>query len=178
MNVSMKICAAPIIGLLLLPGLAGAEGLKIGLVNMGRIISESPQAAEVGAALEEEFAPRQREIVAKKSEFDEKRVKFERDLEVMGPEERRNAEREVRKNERDLARINQEFNEDVNLRRNDALGKLQRQVLAQVQTFAAEKGYDLVISSESVLFASQAIDVTEEVLVGLKASFGKAPSAN
>jgi outer membrane protein len=174
MKKNMNICILVLLGALILSGPAAAQGLKIGFVNVGRLINESPQAAQAMEALQEEFAPRQREIVALQNEFKEKQAQIERDLEVMGPEERRNAERDLRREERELSRGQQEFTEDINLRRNEALGKLQRELLKQVQVFSAEEGYDLVVS-DGVLYASQSIDVTEKVLGGLKASFGQAP---
>jgi outer membrane protein len=159
-------------------GIAAAQALKMGYVDVGRLISESPQAATAMEALQVEFAPRQREIIAMQNEYKEKEAQIERDREVMGLEERNNAERDRRNAERNLARSQQEFTEDLNLRRNEELGKLQRELLRQVQVFAGDEGYDLVVSSDVVLYASQTIDVTEEVLTGLKASFGSAPSGN
>jgi outer membrane protein len=173
MNKWKKILVVGQLALMLFSGSVFAQELKIGFVNVGRLINESPQATEAMEALQEEFAPRQREIIAMQNDFQEKQAQMERDLEVMGPDERRNVEREIRKEERDLARGQQEFTEDINLRRNEALGKLQRELLEQVQVFAGQENYDLVLSSDGVLFASQVIDVTEQVLAGLKASFGQ-----
>jgi outer membrane protein len=172
MNKFKKILVIASLGLMSISGSVLAQEMKIGFVNVGRLINEAPQAALAMEALQEEFAARQREILAMQNEFNEKQAQIERDIEVMGPEERRNAERDLRKEERDLTRMQQEFSEDINLRRNEALGKLQRELLNQVQIFAGNESYDLVLSSEGVLFASQAIDVTEQVLSGLKASFG------
>jgi len=166
-----------IVGLPALSGVAQAEGLKVGFVNVGRLISESPQATTAMENLQEEFAPRQREVVAMQNELQERQEKIQRDLEVMGPEQRRNAERDLRRDERELARSQQEFQEDINLRRNESLGKLQRELLSQVQGYAAEQGYDLIVS-EGVLYASTTIDITEQVLAGLKASFAEPPSGN
>jgi len=171
----LKILFVVFAGLLVVTGFAQAEGLKIGFVNVGRLISESPQAATAMESLQEEFAPRQREIVAMQNELKEKQDKVQRDLEVMGAEERRNAERDLRRDERELARNQQEFQEDINLRRNESLGKLQRALLQQVQSYAAEQGYDLIVS-EGVLYASTAIDITEQILTGLKESFTAEPA--
>ncbi|HJP38432.1 MAG: OmpH family outer membrane protein [Gammaproteobacteria bacterium] len=163
--------------LLALSSVAQAEGIKIGFVNMNRLFSESPQANRAMEGLQEEFAPRQREVVALQTKLQERQDKIQRDLEVMGPEERRNAERDLRRDERELTRSQQEFQEDVNLRRNESLGKLQRELLIQVQGYAKELGYDLVVS-EGVLYASPALEITEQVLSGLKASYVEQPAGN
>lgn len=151
-------------------GMVSAQQVKIGFVNYGRLIGESPQAAIAEEALREEFAPRQREGVALQTELQQKQDQIQRDLDVMGPEERRNAERDLRKNERELARQQQEFSEDFNLRRNESLRKVQSEVLREVQAFVAAEGFDLVVS-DGVLYSSPAIDITEQVLAELKANF-------
>ena len=151
-------------------GMVSAQQVKIGFVNYGRLIGESPQAAIAEEALREEFAPRQREGVALQAELQQKQEQIQRDVDVMGPEERRNAERDLRKNERELARQQQEFSEDFNLRRNESLRKVQSEVLREVQAFVAAQGFDLVVS-DGVLYSSPAIDITEQVLAELKANF-------
>lgn len=157
------------LALLMVPVSGFAQQAKIGFVNVARLISESPQAAAAMELLQEEFAPRQRELVAMKTAFDDHQARVEKDLEVMGPEERRNAERDLRKEERDLARSVEELNEDVNLRRNEELGKLQRELLREVAVFAGSAGYDLVVG-EGVLYASPAMDITAQVLERLKSA--------
>lgn len=149
---------------------AAQQAARIAFVNVARLVSESPQATAAMEALQEEFAPRQREIVAMQDAFREKQEQIQRDLEVMGPEERRNAERDLRKEERELARSLEEINEDANLRRNEELAKLQREVLREVAAYAREAGYDLVVG-EGVLYASSAVDITPQVLARLQSSF-------
>jgi len=170
MVLNRRFVFAIFVGLLFVHGSASAQQLKIGFVNVGRLIAESPQAASAMESLQQEFAPRQREVIAMQTKFKDQQEQIQRDLEVMGPDERRNAERDLRKEERELARNQQEFTEDINLRRNEELGKLQRELLNEVQTFARQSGYDLVVS-DGVLFASEAIDITEQVLSGLKAAY-------
>jgi outer membrane protein len=156
-----------------LPGLAmsqQADGIKIGVVNLPRLLQESPQARAVRAVLEDEFAPRQREIVAAQNALKSKQAKFQNDIDVMGEEERRNKERELRNDERTLVRNQNEFEEDVNLRRNEELGKMQQELGRQIQGFAKQEGYDLILG-EGVLYISGTIDITQQILQGLEESF-------
>ena len=121
-------------------------------------------------ALDEEFQPRQREIVAKQTEFQERTEQVQRDLAVMGETERRNAEKELREMQREVTRLQNEFREDLNLRRNEELANLQRSLLKEVQDYAQSAGYDLVVG-DGVLFASTAVNITENVLRAMEANF-------
>ncbi len=84
----------------------------------------------------------------------------------MGEEERLNLERQIRDGQRDLQRTQNEYLEDLNARRNEEVGKLQRDVLLKVQDFARAQKFDLVLGD--AIFVSTALDITDQVLVVLK----------
>ena len=151
-------------------GVAVAQELKVGVVNIPVLMERAPQAKVAMDALQEEFAPRQRVIVAKQTEFEELTEKVRRDFDVMGETERRNAEKEVRDLQRDVTRLQTEFREDLNLRRNEELGKLQRALLKEVQDYAETTNYDLVVG-DGVLYASSSVNITELVLRAMEANF-------
>ena len=149
---------------------AGAQEVKIGVVNINALMEQAPQAQVAMDALQEEFAPRQRTILAKQKEFEDMTAKVQRDLAVMGETERRNAERELRDLQRDVQRMQEEFREDLNLRRNEELGNLQRSLLKEVQDYAEAAGFDLIIG-DGVLYASSAVNVTQLVLEAMQKNF-------
>jgi outer membrane protein len=155
---------------------ASAQEVKIGVVNIQVLMERSPQTKAAMDALQEEFAPRQREFLAKQKEYEELTAKVQKDVAVMGETERRNAEKNLRDLQREVTRLQTEFREDLNLRQNEELGLLQRSLLMEVQNFAAQEGYDLVVG-DGVLFASTAVNITEEVLRTVEANF-QATSAN
>ena len=88
----------------------------------------------------------------------------------MSETERRNAEKTLRDDQRELARKQNEFLEDLNVRRNEALGQLQRTVLQEVQTYAKSAGLDVVVAD--ALYASASVDITNQVLAALQAPQG------
>jgi outer membrane protein len=172
---AMLVAVAAASSLLLAPGEAVAQaagGLKVGFVNVARLLVESPQANAANKALENEFAPRQRDLIAKQNALKDRADKFQKDAAVMGADERRNAENDLRKDERELARQAEELRDDLNIRRNEAFGKLRVDLLAEVENFARQNGYDIILS-DGVLYVSQPMDVTAQVLQALQARFGQ-----
>jgi outer membrane protein len=155
---------------------ASAQQVKIGVVNIPVLMERAPQTKAAMDALQEEFAPRQREFLAKQKEFDELTTKVQKDVAVMGETERRNAEKNLRDLQREVTRLQTEFREDLNLRQNEELGLLQRSILKEVQDYAAQEGYDLVVG-DGVLFASGTVNITEAVLRAVEANF-QATGAN
>ncbi len=149
---------------------AAAQDVKIGVVNIQALIERIPQTQAALEGLEEEFAPRQRELVAKQKEYQDLVEKVQKDIQVMGETERRNAEKDLRDLGRDVTRIEAEIREDFNLRRNEELAKLQRSVLQEVQSFAQSEGYDLIVG-EGVLYASAAVNITNAVLTRVQTNY-------
>nr|WP_298725313.1 OmpH family outer membrane protein [uncultured Steroidobacter sp.] len=148
---------------------AGAQTqLKIAVVNVPRLLEEAPQAKGAMQALQDEFSPRQREMAAQQKDLKAKEEKLQRDGAVMAENERRNAEKELREGQRDLARKQNEYVEDLNVRRNEELGKLQKALLQEVQSYARSSGYDLVVG-DGVLFVNESLDITPQVLTALQA---------
>ena len=149
---------------------ANAQQMRVGFVNVAILMDRAPQAKVAMEQLEAEFAPRQREVVAKQKELTDLAERIQRDAPVMGETERKNAENDYRNMQRDVKRLQEEFAEDLNLRRNEELGNLQRVLLQEVQNYAQTAGYDLVVG-EGVLFASSAVNITENVIRAMEANF-------
>ena len=152
---------------------AEAQALKIGFVNFGKLLEESPQAKTAQAALEGEFMPRQRDVAAQQKSLQEKSDKLQKEAAVMSEADRVRTEREVRDLELNVNRRFKELQEDLNLRRNEEVGKMQRALLQEVQAYAKANGYQLVVS-DGVLYAADGVDITPQLVAAIKS---KAPAA-
>ncbi|MEX0729991.1 MAG: OmpH family outer membrane protein [Aquisalimonadaceae bacterium] len=140
---------------------------KIGFVNAARVSAEAPQAEAARAKLEREFSPRDREIAEEQSDIRQLEERLSRDSAVMSEDEQRQLQREVVSRKRELRRVQEEFREDFNLRRNEELGRLQRRIVDTINQLARDNDFDLILS-EGVIFASDKVDITEQVLERLQ----------
>lgn len=145
---------------------AVAADLKLGYVDAIRLLEEAPQARDATQRLQREFASREEEMVRKQDEVRRLEERLERDGPVMSESDRRNQSLDVLSRKRELRRMQEEFREDVNIRRNDALGGLQDLIKETIQEIGSAGGFDLIFF-EGIAYANAALDVTEEVLAGL-----------
>lgn len=144
-----------------------AADLKIGVVNIPRIMEEAPQADSARKALENEFKPRERDLVEGQKDVRGMEEKLQRNGAIMSESERRKLENDIRNRMRDLKRDEDIFREDLNIKRTELLEKLQRELLTVIQAFAKENKFDLLLA-DGVVYANDALDVTEQVLSSLK----------
>jgi len=162
--------AIAVVVVMALPVTTGAQALvdtKIGVVDINRLLSESPQFNVAREKLDDEFAPRRREIVAMQTAFEEKAAKLQKDLEVMGGEEREAAQRELRNEERAILRAQTEFREDSELRNNEVLRVVQKDVIREVVAYGESEDFDLILV-EGIVYASDRVNITQHVLERLQ----------
>jgi len=155
---------------------AQSGNLKIGYVDAETILLQAPQTQSALRTLQDEFAPRQRSLQALQSDLQAKQSRYERDSEVMGQDERLSLERELRDGARDFQREEQEFQEDLNIRRNELLAVAQRAVSEQIATYASSNGYDLIL--QNVVYHSDAVNITSDLLKFLGATPPAGSGAN
>lgn len=149
--------------------MALAQGdLKIGFVNAARILDQAPQAEQARERLEKEFAPRDQELVSAQRTLRQLEEKLASDNTSMADEERRQMVREINSQKREIKRLRAEFQEDFNIRRNEELAKLQRQVYEAIVSLAKEEGFDLIVNDGAVIYASDRVDITDKVLERLQ----------
>jgi outer membrane protein len=151
-------------------GLAAAQEVKVGVVSFSRLLDEAPQAQASQRALQEEFAPRQRDLRGREERLKGLEERLQQGEGFMSEDERRELERDFRDQKRDFDRAKTEFAEDLSLRRNEELGGLQRMLIGEVQTYSQAQNYDLIISDAGgIVYASDAVDITQQILDALVA---------
>jgi outer membrane protein len=149
---------------------ASAAEYRLGVVNPIKVLESAPQAEDARKRLEKEFAPRDRKLVASQKALKDREDRLARDGPIMSEAERQRLEREVRAASRELKRDQDEFREDLNLRRNEEFTKIQRLVVEAIQAVAKDKEYDLIVG-EGVIYASERVDMTDEIIQRLKRDY-------
>jgi outer membrane protein len=156
--------------LALFGSVASAAELKIGFVNAAQVLEAAPQADAARKHLEKEFSPRDKKLVASQKAVRKLEEKLGRDGAIMSESERRKMERDILAQKRELKRAQEEFREDLNIRRNEAFDKLRRRVFEVINDIAKKEKYDLVVS-DGVIYANARIDITKTVVMRLKKEF-------
>jgi outer membrane protein len=143
-----------------------AAELKVGYVQVDKILQEAPQTAETGKKLEREFSPRTAELERLQKQIRDIESQLDKESLTISETDRKNKERDASNLKIDFQRKQRELREDINLRKNEELGTLQDRINKAVTTVAEAEGYDLVVYG-GVAFASKKIDITDKVLKAL-----------
>lgn len=143
-----------------------AADLKLGFVDAVRLLEDAPQARDATERLQREFATREEEITRLQFEVTRMEDRMSRDSAVMSETERRSMNLDIMSKKRELRRMQEEFREDINIRRSDALGGLQELIKSAIQEVGDSGGYHLIFF-EGIAYADDMLDITDDVLEGL-----------
>jgi outer membrane protein len=160
---------------LMVSGPASAE-MKMGVVNFQKLLEEAPQTKTAMQALENEFAPRRRELLTMQNDLKARDDKLQKEGAVMSEADRAKAEKTLRDQQREFSRKAGEFQDDASTRRNEEIGKVQRYLVTEIQGYANAQGFDLVLG-DGVFFAKGPLDITAQVLAVLATKPATLPAA-
>ena len=145
---------------------------KIGVVQIERIVRDSPPALRAQKKLEAEFGKREAELSKSADQLKRLQDELEKDSVTMTEVQRRNKERDFNELNREFQKKQRDYRDDVNQRRNEELGQVIEQANRIIRQIAEAEKYDIIF--QEAAYANPRIDITDKVI---KAMEGKPPAA-
>lgn len=162
------LCALALIAQL--PTAVAAEDKRVAYVNINKVLEQAPQAIAANKRLEKEFEPRNSALNELRKEVRSLEDRLAREGMTMSESQLRKLELDIRGRKREIKRAQEDFREDLNIRRNDELRKLQKRTYDAIVELAKKENYDMVLG-DVVIYASPAVDITDKVLKVLSDEF-------
>lgn len=144
-----------------------AADLKIGFIDAERVNRESAPAERASKQLEKEFAPRAQELQRRENQIKALQGQLEKEAMTMSESDRRAKEQELARLNLDFQRMQREYREDLNLRRNQELSALFERANRIIRQIAESEKFDLIL--QEAVYRNPRIDITDKVLKALSA---------
>jgi len=144
---------------------AHAADLKVGFVDSQRLQRDSVPAERASKQLEKEFAPRAQELQRKENQIKTLQGQVEKEAMTMSESDRRAKEQDLARLTLDFQRMQREYREDLNLRRNQELASLFERANKVIKQIAEAEKFDLIV--QDAVYRSPRIDITDKVLKAL-----------
>jgi len=141
---------------------AQAGDFKVGVVDTERILRESAPAMMAESKIEKEFSGRDQDIKKLTKQAKELQATLDKDDSKLSDTDRRNKERELTAMNADLQRMQREFREDLNLRKNEELAVVLEQANKAIQSIAEAEKFDLIL--QEAVYRNPKIDITDRVI--------------
>ena len=147
---------------------AAAQDFRVGFVNTDRIFREANLAKSAQTKLEQEFSRREKEIQGLATQLKTASERFEREAPTLPEAQRTARQRQLVEQDRDFQRKQREFQEDLNLRKNEELQTVLERANRVIKQVAEAEKYDLVI--QEAVYIHPRHDITDKVLSGLNSA--------
>lgn len=158
-------------GLLGFAGPAAAE-TRIGVVNISKLVTDSPQAAAARQKMDQEFSARRKQLEATEQKLMADIEKGKKDAPVMAADARKKLEEDLGTRQNAFLQQKNQYNADVAKRQEQELVTLQKAIQDVVNQVARDGKYDLVLS-DGIVFAADSINITDKVLGIMRTQAGK-----
>ncbi len=155
--------------------LAGCVGTafgqaKIGIVDMRRAILESAEIKKASQELEAKYKPRQEEGQRLQKQLADIQTQLQSGQGKLSQSQEADLTTQAQRRQRELQRISDDLQADVDRDRNDILGKAQANMQAVVKKVAEDKGLDLIVDAQTTIYFKGALDVTAEAITAYNAA--------
>ena len=156
--------------LFVLANLAAAQ-TKVAVINLQRAVLESEEIQKASAAMEAKYKPRQQKL----DEVQRELQSIQQQLQAGAGKLTQQAEAELnaqgQRKQRELTRMNEDLQGDVNSERNEVLGKSTQRMTEVVRKLAEEKGYDVVVDVSNTVYFKAALEITSEALAAYNKAY-------
>ncbi len=146
--------------LLFIPASSFAKELKIGVVDINILLEKYIEEKDIYSLLNEEFFAQDQYLLKKRDQIENLR------RELLASSGEQSSTRELERNivnlEREFVRLSNDTRQEFNLRKNEELYKLQREINNAILQYAQDNDYDLILES-GLLFAKEALYLTEPI---------------
>ncbi len=148
-------------------GAAPASG-KIAVLNVRQAIVTTAEGKQASAELQSQFAPRQNELETLNKQINDLRQQLAANQTTWSDEQKAKAQTQGQRLAAQLDRKNNELQEDVNQAQGEVVDRIGRKMMDVVDRYARENGFTAVFDSSAqnspIIYASNSIDVTQEII--------------
>lgn len=148
----------------LVPGLSvGAEELKIGYVNLGKVFDGYQRTRASDETLEKKGKQKETELEGRMSEL----KKLRQSLELLNEEVRETRAREIEEKAEELQRFRTSTARDLRRERDKIAKGILQEIHQGIEQYANANNFSLILDERSLLHGASVHDLTGEILKAL-----------
>jgi Skp family chaperone for outer membrane proteins len=143
---------------------ASAQRAKIGYINITSVFESTNEGKAILTRLKNEHAMKQKELDKRMKAFEEKAKQFQAQASMLKDDVRQERIQVLAKEERELQTLFMQYQNDINKKKAEALGKFEEKVMVVVQAIAEREGLDYILRQEVLLHGPAKMNLTNQVI--------------
>ena len=141
---------------------ANAEELRVGYVNMQRVLREAPASIKAGKKLDQEFAKRRQELERSADEIKVRQAALSGKGSSLSDSERQAKELEITEMSVRLQRRQQEFQEDIKILQDKEMSAILEKANKAIIQIAKSENLDIIF--QEAIAVSGRVDITDKLI--------------
>lgn len=150
-----------------------AGDIKIGYVDFAKLQTESKAGMNAMKSIEAMFKDKQAQLDQRQAELEKAMQEFEKQSPILSQDVRRQKEDKLQKDYKDLQRFKQDAEDELNKKKNDLATEMFQEVNDIINRYGKEEGYTLILERSVVLYAPEAVDITDKIIAVYDESKGE-----
>ena len=144
---------------------SGTSG-KIGLVNIQEAILSSAEGKKAMGELQKKYQPRQQEVQKLQQEIQTINDQLQKQAATLSDDEQRRLSRDLEEKQKYLKRTTEDAQADFATDRDEMFRRIGQKMVKQIDDYARQNGFSLVIGSDQVpiYFAAKEVDLTDAIV--------------
>jgi outer membrane protein len=142
---------------------ARAQGLqpaKVAIINAQKAVADTAEIKQAQAGMESKYKPRQQALQSLQTQLDS--IGKQLQAPNLQPDREAALRADAAQKQKELQRLSDDLNTDVNFERQDILGRAGRQMTEVVRKLAEQRGIDVVIDITNTIYFRPALDITTD----------------
>lgn len=159
------------IGLLLSSPLVYAEeSIKIGTVNVERVVRDSKRGIKEREALTKKADELQKQITKKEDELKALKESLEKKAAMLSEQARREKEKEYQQKVREYEWLVKDAQKEIQKLEQELLTRLLKSLDTVVKKLGKEENYTIIVEAGVLVYAAEGIEITDQVIKAFDAA--------
>ena len=136
---------------------------KVAIINAPKAVADTQEIKKAQATLDAKYRPRTQAIQTLQTQL--QTIQQQLGATNLPPDRESQLRADGTQKQKELQRLNEDLQSDVNNERQDILGRAGRQMTEVVKKIAEERGIDVVIDITNTIYFKPALEITAEATV-------------
>jgi len=161
-------------------GAAAQSGIKIAVIDVNRIMTDSQRGKSVLAGIEKLQAERSAQLKTMNEELSDMQKKFQEGRLSLAEDKLAELQAQIEDRTRAFQRAREDAEREVQKRRADEIDKIETAVFPIINAIGKEGGYTLIFNKfqSGLVYAEDTVDITNQVIQKLDAGAGGSTSGH
>ena len=159
--------------------LGSAQQLKIGVIHIQGAIGSTKDGQKAAAELETKAGPKRKELEGKQNEINSLKDQLQKGANTLSEAAKNDLYRSIDQKTKALNRDMQDAQDEFQQEQDKVLQGLEQKIMAVINKYALDKGFTIILDVSNplpVLWASNTIDITKDIIEQYDKEAGAAPA--